>query len=125
MKNIQSPHPSQAVEELRLRVMTLEAAMKVEDDPSLPLKTRWEREAGRKSLVDQLRGSVAEAGRHELCRRFGAGHFGPVRTIFSEPASKWIVQIEVNCADGKKRIWEDEVLRFPSDELIAEVALVT
>lgn len=60
MKNIMSPHPSQAVEDLRLRVLALEAAMKVEDDPS---------------LTDQdalgARGRAQGSGRNpaRLCRR--------------------------------------------------------
>jgi uncharacterized protein YjiS (DUF1127 family) len=108
-----------------LRVRALQAAMvDPAPDTSLPEKTLAEQRAGRDQLRRTLRASIADIGLSELQRRFSkAVQLADVS--YSETCKEWMVDVLIYTAADTILELSDELMAFPSEALIANVALVT
>ncbi|RZN09701.1 hypothetical protein CWO91_16870 [Bradyrhizobium genosp. SA-3] len=102
----------------------LRAAETATVDPSLPEKTQREQEAGRARIMQNLRASVVDVGMDELQRRFGKRSVPTGGLRFVAEANRWMVDVVVHTAARRVMQFEDELLEFPSDHMIAQVALV-
>lgn len=103
----------------------LRAAMAATPDPALSEKTRKEQEVGRDRIMASLRASVVDVGVLELQRRFSKRNVPTAALRFDETNNRWMVDVVVQAAAKRVMQFEDELLDFPSDHLIAQVALVT
>lgn len=102
----------------------LQAAESVAIDPTLPEKTQREQEAGRARIMQNLRASVVDVGLEELQRRFGKRSVPTGGLRFVSESNRWMVDVVVHTAAKRVMQFEDELLKFPSDHMIAQVALV-
>jgi hypothetical protein len=100
----------------------LKAVLAIQDDMTLPEKTRAEHRAGRNRLTRLLRESVVEEGYKVLCNKFGKNLQGAEAL---GRGGEWIARVCVRCADGKTMAFEDPLMEFPSDMMITQLALVT
>jgi hypothetical protein len=117
------------LDDMRLRHLALEKAEELyrsADQIAMPEQTAKEMEAGRAALMRDLRGSIIDVGYTELVRRFTK------RAVPSEPkfhfdatSNEWVAEIGICTADKKTLVWSEQMLKFPSDELFAQIALVT
>lgn len=110
--------------DLRDTLARAEAAARAVDH-DLPAKTRQEQEAGRNALLSALRSSIVDVGVTELQKRFGRKTLpGPGGLAFNETKGEWIASIYVNTAAKTYMGFEEPLLDFPSDHMIAQIALV-
>lgn len=82
---------------------------------------------GEEAIQEVLNIQFLSKGVAELKRRFpGGGVTGPAYFNWDrkKPDAEWLVEVSVNCDDGTKMVLTDPFLGFPSDRLIAEIALV-
>lgn len=118
------------VEELsdrRLRYLAYMASEKIhrDIDTSLSPTVRKEREAGRARLYGMLRGSIVDVGVAELQRRFGKRSVPNADVRFVEESNEWQIDVVVHTQDNRIRQFSEPMMNFPSDELFAQIALVT
>lgn len=110
----------------RLYSGMLKLAMHVPpEDPTLPEQTPKERAAGREALMAKLRASVVDTGLQELRKRFTKRALPSAGLHFDEKGNCWIADIVVHTAAKTNMVFEDKLMEFPSDHLIAQIALVT
>jgi hypothetical protein len=93
-------------------------------DPTLPEKTQREQEAGRARIMQNLRASVVDVGVEELQRRFGKSCVPTGGLRFVPETNRWMADVVVHTAAKRVLQFEEELLEFPSDRMIAQVALV-
>jgi hypothetical protein len=96
---------------------------KPEGEEHLPLRVQEERQAGRWRLMKNLRDSIVAEGAEELMRRFSKQTVLESDLRFDQ--GKWIAFVRVQCADGKRMTLEEPLMEFPSEMMIAQVALVS
>jgi hypothetical protein len=91
-----------------------------EEDKTLSPKTVAERKAGRRNLVNKLRGSIIDVGYDELKRRFGKA------ALFQcdGAADSDTVTVTVRAGNNKPMTFTDHIMEFPSEMLIAQVTLL-
>lgn len=94
-------------------------------DPALPERTKQEQLAGRQRLMDTLRASIVECGLEHLKHRFGAGKVLTAGLRFDGDLKDWIADVTVATEAGILMKLECELEGFPTDRLLAEIALVT
>lgn len=104
----------------------LRKTLAVKPDPTLPQRTQDEQEAGRYRIMQNLRMSVIDIGVDELRARFGHGSIVRGDLFELPPTTKtrrWAAQVEVR---GSERVmtFQDDLMEFPSDEIIAQIALI-
>jgi hypothetical protein len=102
----------------------LRMAMNATHDPDLSEKTRHEQEAGRARIMQNLRASVVDVGIDELQRRFTRQSVPTGGLHFYDKQNRWTVDVIVHTAAKTTMQLEDELLEFPSEYLIAQIALV-
>lgn len=79
--------------------------------------------AGRARLRRVLRDSVAYEGLQQLKRRFG--NSAVLTSAWALSGEEYIVDVLVHTADGRHMQFTEPLMGFPSDVMIAQIALVT
>lgn len=105
----------------------LREVLAVKPDPSLPMKTQDEQAAGRHRITTGLRQSIVQIGVDELRRRFG--HAAIIKgDVYELPPTartrRYMAQVQVRGSEGGAVTFQDDLMKFPSDETIAQIALV-
>lgn len=108
----------------QLRINALKKAMSVEIPAEYPLKTRQEMAAGRQVLIRNLADSAIEEGHKELTRRFGFKSIRQAKAALDETTGVWTAQVIVRTAAKTEMYFREPLLDFPSDFMIAQIALV-
>ncbi len=71
-----------------------------------------------------LRAAVVDTGLQELRKRFSKRALPSAGLHFNEEKNCWIADVVVHTAAGPIMMFEDKLLEFPGDHLIAQIALV-
>jgi hypothetical protein len=108
----------EAREEHRIRLRDM---LRVQPDPSLPLKTQAEQIAGRNRVMLDLRRSIANIGKEELRERFGQK---AIRQADVYDIGQWMAEVTVVGSNGREMCFSDPLMDFPSENTIAQIALI-
>lgn len=104
----------------------LRQAASIAPDPELSERTRQEQAAGRDALLHNLRTSVIDTGVMELQKRFSVKVLPrPGGLRFDDHKREWVASIYVNTAAKTYMEFEEPLLDFPSEHMIAQIALVS
>lgn len=98
----------------------LRTTLNLKVDPSLPSQTQLEQLAGRNRIMIDLRRSIARIGLDELRARFGRS----VVDSTLQDIGVWKVITVVEGSQGTRLTFSDDLMDFPSDETIAQIALI-
>jgi hypothetical protein len=94
--------------------------LRIQPDASLPLKTQAEQHAGRNKIMLDLRLSIVDIGKRELQDRFGKA----VRDARLYDIGQWMAEVIVQGSNGNEMRFSDHLMDFPSDDIIAQIALI-
>ena len=107
----------------KLRLKALQTTIETPIPEHYPERTKREMIAGRRSLLRNLAESAGEAGGDELVRRFGRKPIKAVYVSFDD-AGVWHASAVIRTAAKTEMQFDEPLLSFPSEFMIAQIALV-